>query len=198
MGNATHAPSVAFTWAEEDFGALKRSCDPDPATPYILRYMPRQGRVIEAGCGLGRFVAYLCEMGYEVEGIEINPETVHVVNRRQPSLQIREGDVASMPYPDNSVAGVISLGVVEHFIDGPELPLREIQRILRPGAYAVLTVPSLNHIRRLKRACGYYALRASLSRISLVRSMLGKEPLEEQPRESNLQVHATLGFRRIL
>jgi hypothetical protein len=45
-----------------------------------------------------------------------------------------------------------SFGVVEHWVDGPQAPLRDIFRVLKPGAKAFIAVPSFNSVRRLKRA----------------------------------------------
>jgi len=144
--------------------------------------MPRNGKIIEAGCGLGRFVVHLMEMGYDIEGIEINPETVQAVKRRRPDVQIFVGDVARLPYPDNSISGVISLGVVEHFIDGPQLPLKEFWRVLKPGCYAIISVPSLNYVRQFKRLTGYYAVKERLKRAALIRRLFGKKPLKPSDR----------------
>jgi len=54
---------VIFKWKKEDFEALLRSCWNAPERPYILKYMPKNGKIIEAGCGLGRFVIHLMEIG---------------------------------------------------------------------------------------------------------------------------------------
>ncbi len=173
-------PSVVFQWKEEDFDALLESCSRADEMPYILKYMPKDGRIIEAGCGLGRFVIYLSERGFDIEGIEINPVTVSIIKKKWPDVKILRGDVACLPHPDNSISGIISLGVVEHFIDGPELPLKEMWRVLKPGHYAVISVPSLNYLRRLKHKCGYYALKERLKRVNFLRRILGKELLRKK------------------
>ena len=36
--------------------------------PWILKYVPRYGKVIEAGCGSGRWVFYLSRLGINIEG----------------------------------------------------------------------------------------------------------------------------------
>jgi len=146
------APSLIFSWRREDYEHLLRSCGPDDATPHILRHMPRDRKVVEVGCGLGRYVKYLHDRGYDVDGLEYNAETVRWVNEIAPELRVLQGDALHMAYPDGSVGGVISLGMIEHFFDGCEGPLREMHRVLAPGARAVITVPTLNLLRRLKRA----------------------------------------------
>jgi len=55
--------SIEFHWRPGDFNSLVEPCDRDTATPYILEYMPKSGAVLEAGCGLGRYVEFLSRRG---------------------------------------------------------------------------------------------------------------------------------------
>ncbi len=122
------------------------------------------GRILEAGCGLGRFVDFLGERGYaDIVGIELSEDAVRSVNAIAPRLDVRRGDVSALPFDDCSFDGLISLGVVEHFPEGPHVALHEMHRVMRPGARAVITVPFLNWIRRAKRASGAYRI-GSLAR----------------------------------
>ena len=169
--------SVAFKWEKQDFYHLVKSCVRDDSNPYILKYLPQTGKILEAGCGLGRYLVYLSQKGYSVEGIEINQDTVEMVKSLNSNLKIKQGDISRMSYLDKSFDGVICLGVIEHFINGPAEPLREIWRVLKPGSYGVITVPSLNFIRRLKRFSGYYSLKENLKRVTFIRKIFKKEVL---------------------
>jgi len=145
--------STVFKWDPHDFDSLLKSCETDPATEHILKYMPREGTILEAGCGLARFVQYLGDQGFErVLGLEINPDALNVVKAIAPDLELICGDVSQLCFRDSCIAGIISLGVVEHFLEGPERPLREMLRVLRPGGYAVITVPCMNSIRKVRYA----------------------------------------------
>jgi ubiquinone/menaquinone biosynthesis C-methylase UbiE len=54
---------------------------------------------------------------------------------------VRKGDVCALPFADASYDLVCATDVIEH-VDDDELALAEISRVLRPGAYALLTVPT--------------------------------------------------------
>jgi SAM-dependent methyltransferase len=161
--------SVIFSWSGKEFHDLLRSCEKDEVTPYILRYLPKDGKTIEAGCGLGRFVKYLTDQGYDIEGIEYNPEAVRTIRRLAPELSVLEGNILSLPYRDESLAGMISLGVLEHFQAGMEEPLREIRRVLKPGGILIISVPSQNRVRRIKKDLFLVELNRYLNPISVAK-----------------------------
>jgi SAM-dependent methyltransferase len=56
-------------------------------------------------------------------------------------LNIQLGDAYDMPLADSSVDGVYSCWLLEH-LDDPVRCVSEIRRVLRPGGYACLVVPS--------------------------------------------------------
>jgi ubiquinone/menaquinone biosynthesis C-methylase UbiE len=115
---------------------------------WIMKYTPRFGKIIEAGCGLGRVVFYLRELGIDIEGLDFDKDLINNLNiwsqQNNNNAKFIYGDVTNLPYPDNSVSGYISLGVIEHFIEGPQKPLKEVYRVLRPGGIALITTPNVS------------------------------------------------------
>lgn len=115
--------------------------------PWILKYVPRHGKILEAGCGLGRYNFYLSEFGIDIEGMDFSPEVIEALKTWEKlydleSVKFLVGDVCSLPYEDNSLSGMISLGVIEHFVEGPAKPLSEVNRVMRPGGIAIITTPA--------------------------------------------------------
>src|SRR5262249_3593547 len=51
------------------------------------------------------------------------------------------GKIEEIPVADSRFDGVISWGVIEHNGAGPKNALSEFFRILKPGGYAIVTVP---------------------------------------------------------
>ncbi len=114
--------------------------------PYILKYTPRFGDVLEAGCGLGKFNFYLSRLGINTIGLDFSKETILFLKEWQKkngfNLPFVEGDIKQMPYEDNSLSGYLSFGVMEHFIEGPKEAMDEMYRALRPGGVAIITTPN--------------------------------------------------------
>lgn len=134
--------------------------DPLSSTFLIIRafhrYIPSKGRIIEAGCGLGQWVKILKERGYDIEGIDFSKKTIERVKEYDPTLPVKIGDVLKLPYSDDCFAGYISLGVVEHFKDGPERALKEAYRVLENRGMLLVSVPYFNPLRKLKSVLGFY------------------------------------------
>ena len=128
---------------------------------WIAKYSPRYGKVLEAGCGLGRYVFYLSKLGIDIEGLDFSTNTIDFLNgwkvENHLDVNFKYGNVTALPYSDNYLSGYISLGVIEHFIEGPSKPIAEAFRVLRPGGIAIITTPNIsflvlfrNIIKRLK------------------------------------------------
>jgi len=149
MTNPSTDHTILFEWDFDQFNRLVSNCDHDDTVQLALKYLPREGCVLEAGCGPGHVIEYLQTRGYDIEGVELNAPVVVEVKRRFPHLRITVGDVASLACADNTYAGLLSFGVVEHFRHGMRPPLAEHLRVLKPGGIAVVSVPSFSTLRRI-------------------------------------------------
>lgn len=114
-----------------------------------LGYDPK---ILEAGSGNGCVVIIFDRLGFKnIQGIELNSDIVKDLNRAYPDLKIVSGNILNLDENLKNNDLVLSLGVVEHFIDGPSLPLKSMYDALKLGGYAVITVPCLNFFRKLNK-----------------------------------------------
>jgi len=122
---------------------------------WVSKYIPRFGKTVEAGCGLGRYNFYFSRLGIDIEGIDFSEPVINLLNKWKLKynfeVPFKVGDVTNLPYEDNSLRGYISLGVIEHFIEGPHKALAEAFRVLEPGGIAIITTPSISwNVYRLR------------------------------------------------
>ena len=122
-------------------------CAMQTIEPLFRKYLPREGQILEAGSGRGRWVFYLRRLGFDVTGLELARSEVDAAKAFDPKAPIEYGNVLHTPFKDHSIAAVISLGVMEHFEEGPAAALGEVRRILKPGGLLLVTVPTKDLVR---------------------------------------------------
>jgi SAM-dependent methyltransferase len=142
----------AIEWSQagwRTYGDSLDACNQELVRDVLLRHLPTQGLIVDAGCGLARWPIYLRRAGYRCLGIEISDEACRLIRRIDASTPLLRADARSAPLKTASVDAVLSLGVVEHEEDGPLASLHELRRVLKPGGVLVLAVPFNNLWRRL-------------------------------------------------
>ena len=99
-----------------------------------------EGKVLDAGTGPGTLVRELARRlpGLQVYGIDLSEDMIGLARAHARHEQLEErvhfesGDVAHLPYPDQSFDVVVSTISMHHWSE-LERPLRELYRVLRPG-----------------------------------------------------------------
>jgi ubiquinone/menaquinone biosynthesis C-methylase UbiE len=100
-------------------------------------------RVLDVGCGGGRFAIRLAERHPEVEvvGLDLSPEQIARARRRGEALSERvsfvEASATAMPFAADEFDLVFSLGSLKHWPDRG-LGLRECVRVLGPGGRLIV------------------------------------------------------------
>jgi len=110
--------------------------------------------VLDLGCGSGRHLVYLSEHHFDMYGIDIAREGIHLAEEWLRSKKLyatlARGSVYNrLPYRDNFFDAVISTRVLHHAApERIQKTIAEIERILKPGGLVYITVRK----RKLKRS----------------------------------------------
>ena len=105
-------------------------------------------RVLDLGCGAGRFVAALRDTGADPVGVELADGALERARRNVEGADLRAlGADGTLPLEDASVDLVWCSEVLEHVPDTAGL-LSEARRVLRTGGRLLLTTPSHDLPRR--------------------------------------------------
>lgn len=110
---------------------------------YTDRYFPPGGFQVEAGCGTGQSSATMRALDRRLVGLDFSfPALLEARRGAAPHRAFLRGDIRALPFRDGSLTGVWNLGVMEHFQQEDGLAiLRELRRVLAPGACAILFWP---------------------------------------------------------
>ena len=146
--------------------AKKMAADPNiEPLPTFARGLKRlaqlrpPGRLLDVGCSYGAFMVLAQKAGWNVFGVELSDYTAQFA-REERGLDVYNGTVEQAAYPQGHFDAVTLWDVIEHF-DNPVATLKEIHRIMAPGA--ILIVFTINQESLLSEV-GHILYRLSLTR----------------------------------
>jgi len=140
-------------WQGADFNEHLKLTGYQTTYQHFLQNNRASKKILEAGCGIGRWVIPLAKKKFDVTGIELEKEALRIIrhNCRSEKIPLVCGDIFHMPFTDKAYDIVISLGVLEHFetSDLQQAALKEHTRILKDDGILLITVPYISWIRIL-------------------------------------------------
>ncbi len=103
-------------------------------------------KVLDAGIGTGAFAAAFaarCPRTFELTGVDVSNEMLRQAERhlldRNLAAHLLQGDVNSLPFPDDSFDVILVAHVIEHMPE-PERALAELYRVLKPGGIVIACI----------------------------------------------------------
>src|SRR5437667_8133816 len=96
-------------------------------------------RVLEAGCGAGRFTELMVQTGALVHAVDLSSAVE--ANRRNvgaaPHYVVAQADIRDLPFPARTFDVVFCLGVLQH-TPSPEASIAALWRMVAPGGLLVI------------------------------------------------------------
>lgn len=118
----------------------------------LMRHLPAEGHVLDAGCGPGRYAIDLAEKGYRVTLVDISEvqlrlaeEKIGEAGARGNISELRCLDICDLSdFPDASFDAVLCLGGALSYVrDMRHRALSELIRVAKPGSPLIISVMSL-------------------------------------------------------
>ncbi len=105
---------------------------------FVLDLLGSPGRVLDAGCGIGRVGAWLAGAGCTVLGVDSDPSMIAVARRQNPELSWVLGDLLSADLGGPWDAVVMTGNVVIYVDPGTEAAVvQRLSSVVTPGGWLV-------------------------------------------------------------
>lgn len=104
-----------------------------------LAEIPPGARVLDVGCGTGRWVRRFQQAGYRATGVDATPAMLCLARLHETALPLLAGEAHLLPFADAAFDCVSDITVVQH-IPAPVQPkaLAELLRVLKPDGRLIL------------------------------------------------------------
>ncbi len=121
------------SWYVERFRAMAAAGDDLAGEARMVDAMvPRNARVLDAGCGPGRVGAALAEVGHEVVGVDVDPVLIEAAEVDHPGPRWIVQDLAELDLPAHGVVepfdAIVSAGNVMAFL-APSTRVEVLRRL---------------------------------------------------------------------
>ena len=107
----------------------------------VARVLPGKGRVLDVGCGNGRFLGRLAARGYAAFGIEL-PGKAAERAARVPGVTVQARPLERGDHEADSFHAITLWHVFEH-LEQPRETLAVIAELLEPGGHLFLSMPNI-------------------------------------------------------
>ncbi len=134
----------------QDFSRT-RAFVPEDFKNWLIQYVFSGEKVLDWGCGNGRFYELFQDYSVDYYGVDISEKMIEIAKTQYPKAKFQVVDPLSLPFPNNFFDKVFSFAVFHH-IPSEEFRLqflKEAKRILKPGGLLILTVWNLNPLKMI-------------------------------------------------
>jgi ubiquinone/menaquinone biosynthesis C-methylase UbiE len=116
----------------------------------FFQELPDLAVILELGCGTGRFLPFIADLGYQLTGMDISPEMLRVAEKRvqkesKNTIPLILNNADTMPFEDDHFDAIYSILVLNLIPDYRKV-FYEMARVVKPGGVIVFSVPNLSSV----------------------------------------------------
>jgi len=104
---------------------------------FLKSKIDKKGRILDAGCGEGRFSKYFIENRANITSMDFSEEYIRIAKKNINKGKFVIGSVTKLPFKDNSFDYIFSVDVLQHVPD-LEKAIKEFFRVLRKGGTLII------------------------------------------------------------
>jgi len=109
---------------------------------YLGKYTKEGEKILDSGCGNGRFYEVLEEKNVDFYGVDFSARLINIARNKYPEGKFQVADALNLPLPENFFDKVYSISVLHH-LPSKEFQiqyLEEIKRVLKPKGLLILRI----------------------------------------------------------
>lgn len=104
----------------------------------MARLVP-DSRILDVGCGTGRWVRRYLELGHQPTGVDATPGMLRIARQQGTTSPILAGEAFRLPFPGAAFDCVTDVTVVQHIpVELQPKAIGEMVRVLKPGGRLIL------------------------------------------------------------
>lgn len=142
---------------------------------YVKKYA--KGKILDAGAGTGRFSLFMLDNGSEVYSSDISHPMLSIAKKKNNKVKAVVADIFNLPFTDNYFDSIVSITVLEHFIDYEKI-LKEFCRVLKPGGTIIFEMPNKNNHVLNSSSDNCESIFYSMITVKQMRKLVNKYSLE--------------------
>ncbi len=116
---------------------------------HLFTQVPRNGVILDLGCGEGRNSLYLSQVGFNIIGLDLSFKATSVMKNNffEESLKglILTGDARQLPFMADSIDGILAHHLFDHLDqEGFRKAINECLRVLKPEGVLLFTMDTFS------------------------------------------------------
>mgnify|MGYP000651632646 CR=1 FL=1 len=117
-------------------------------TRMLIPRLPPEAAVVDLGCGEGHLLAAFAASNPQLRfsGLDLSAKLCELARQRVPGATVIVGDLENLPFPPEMFDAASMTEVLEHLLN-PQLALKQVFNILKPGGWLLLTLPNRDWFR---------------------------------------------------
>ncbi|MDD4353959.1 MAG: methyltransferase domain-containing protein [Candidatus Nanoarchaeia archaeon] len=127
--------------------------------PILNKYIFKKDKVLDLGCGNGRYFNYFKEKETDYIGVDNSEKLIEIAKKKHLFADFRFSEALKLPFPDNYFDKVVSIAVLHH-IPSEKFRiefLKEAKRVLKKDGKIIITVWKF-HQKKEKKLLFKYTL----------------------------------------
>lgn len=111
-----------------------------------LRKLKNNSKILEVGCGTGRFSLTISNEGYHLTSLDVAENMLYTLKKKmgknKDAIDLINANADRLPFSDGKFDACISINVFSH-LEHPSLVLAEISRVLKKNGSVLINIPNL-------------------------------------------------------